>query len=89
MKLKLALLALIAGTSMIAQAQTATEAPKARADVKAEAKTAVKAGELATGDKPVADKPGAKSTATRGEVKAEAKTAVKAGAIESGDAPKK
>lgn len=99
MKLKLALLALIAGTSMIAQAQTANGVPKASAEVKAEAKAAVKtredcskeaiaalkAGDLECGEKPAAVK--SKSTKARTAVKAETKEAMKAGEVATGEKP--
>ena len=88
MKLKLVALALIAGFSMIAQAQEAAKpAAPARAEVKAEAKAANKAGETKPTD---AEKPAAKakSTKARADVKAEAKEANKAGEAKPSDAEK-
>jgi hypothetical protein len=60
-----------------------------RAEVKAETKEAVKAGDIATGQ--VSDVPKAKSTAARADVKKEAAAAEKAGTIATGqvsNAPK-
>lgn len=79
MKLKLALIALIAGASMIAQAQTT------RAEVKAETKEAVKAGTIKEGE---AGDMGAKtkSTASRADVKASTRAAAMSGDIKAGEA---
>ena len=48
MKLKLALLALIAGASMVAQAQTPAASAPTRAEVKKETADANKAGKIET-----------------------------------------
>jgi opacity protein-like surface antigen len=92
MKFKLALIAMIAGAAFSAQAQDAnkSEAFKStavRAEVKAEAKAANKAGEIKEGEIGQAA-PKAKSTKMRADVKAEAKAANKAGEIKNGEMAK-
>ena len=71
---------------MEAKAPTAAKSTKARADVKAEAKAAKAAGEIAKGD--VYKTKPAKSTKARADVKAEAKAANKAGEIQKGEVSK-
>jgi len=67
-------------------ASQAVVAQTTRAEVKAEAASAVKAGAVAKGEGPAAmAKP--KHTKARAEVKAEAAAAEKAGAIEKGPSP--
>lgn len=70
MKLNLIVMAVIASASMLASAQTTT---KPRAEVKAEAAAALKAGEIKTGDCDAFQEEMSKSTKSRAEVKAEAK----------------
>ena len=81
MKLKLILSTMIAAVAMMANAQDTK-----RADVKAEAKAAKAAGEIAKGD--VDKTKPAKSTKARADVKAEAKAANKAGEIQKGEVSK-
>ena len=93
MKSKLALIAMIAGISLGANAQDASKAEPFkstanRADVKAETKAAVKAGTIKEGESasPSAEK--TMSTKARADVKAETKAANKAGMIKNGDSAK-
>lgn len=88
MKLNLIATALVVSTSLLAQAQEPSPAaskPVSRADVKAEARAANKAGQIARGDCEVSTGPQSKSTKSRADVSAEAKSAVKTGAIARGD----
>lgn len=68
-------------------AAPAPKATKKRADVKSEAKTANKAGDVAKGEGDMAA-PAAPSAKKRAEVKAEAKAANKAGEVGKGEASK-
>jgi hypothetical protein len=68
----------------VAFAATAAE-PKTREEVRAEAASAAKAGQIDRGEVTHAAPP-ARSTKSRAEVKAETRAAVKAGAIEHGEA---
>jgi len=81
---KLALAAAIVASQALALSAFAQE--KSRADVKAEAASATKAGEIRSGDKPPEKQPKAKSTAARPAVKADTAAAAKAGKIEKGEA---
>ncbi len=68
------------------QAVLAQDAPKARADVKAETKAAVKAGKTVEGEgSPAAGAKTASTKADRAEVKADTKAAVKAGKTVEGE----
>ena len=84
MKLKLTLLALLAGASMIAQAQT--PAAPTRAEVKAETAAANKAGAIAPDTAGSAAKAPSKSTKSRADVKKETAEANKGGALDKPDA---
>ncbi len=93
MKFKLALIAMLAGASLFAQAQDATkvEPPKStakRADVKAETKAAAKAGEIKEGEAGAEASTKPKSTKKRADVKAETAAANKAGALKGGETAK-
>ena len=81
MKLKLALLALVAGFSLAANAQTET-----RQEVKAEAKAANQAGAIGHGEVNAPQPKAAKSTMTRAEGRAKAKAANKSDAVAHGNA---
>lgn len=85
MKLKLALLALIAGASMVAQAQAPAASSPTRAEVKKETAAANKGGALDNPDKDGSGKVAkpVKSDKTRAEVKADTAAANKAGKIET------
>ncbi len=83
MKLKLILSTMIAAVAMMANAQDTK-----RADVKAEAKAANVAGEIAKGDVEAKAPKAAKSTKARADVKAKAKAANKAGEISEGEVDK-
>lgn len=87
MKVNLIAIALVCGASLLAQAQEAsqTSKPAGRAEVKAQAQAANKAGEIARGDCDVAVGVQGKSTKSRTDVSAEAKAANKAGAIDRGE----
>jgi colicin import membrane protein len=80
---KLAIAAILVATQALAASAFAQD--KSRADVKAEAASANKAGAIAKGEvgAPVA---AAKSTKARAEVKADAAAATKAGTTPKGDA---
>ena len=78
MKLKLILSTMIAAVAVMAHAEDVK-----RADVKADAAAANKAGEIAVGE--VDKTKPAKSTKARADVKAEAKAANKAGEIQKGE----
>lgn len=85
MKLNVVLAALLGSVAMLAQAQTA--APS-RAEVKAEAAKANKAGEIHTGEsEEKATLP--KSDKKRADVKADTKKANKAGEIHTGESEEK
>jgi len=81
MKLNFVLAALLGSAAMLAQAQTA--APS-RAEVKAEAAKANKAGEIHTGESEDKMAP-TKSTKKRADVKADTAKANKAGDIHTGE----
>ncbi|MGA8390903.1 MAG: DUF4148 domain-containing protein [Burkholderiaceae bacterium] len=87
MKFKLTLLALIAGASMVAQAQTPAASAPTRAEVKAETAAANKAGKIPNPDTAgsTVAKP-AKSDKSRADVKAETAAANKGGALDKPDA---
>lgn len=88
MKMKTALSLVAAAFALVAQgayAQATAPAGKARAEVKEEAKAAVKAGETKAGEGAPTTKAGAKSDKARADVKTEAKTAVKAGETKAGE----
>ena len=89
MKLKLTLLALLAGASMVAQAQSPAASGPTRAEVKKETAVANKGGALDQPDP--ASKPAAavKSDKTRAEVKKETAAANKGGALDAPDAASK
>lgn len=76
MKLKLTLLALLAGSSMVTTAQTAG-APKTREEVKAEAKDVTKKGETSKPEVAPATERKSASGKPREDVKAEARAATK------------
>ena len=80
--LTLAVLALVGSQSILAQTAT----PRTRADVKAEAASAVKDGTIDNGEvtKPV---PPMKSTRNRTDVRREAASAEKAGTLVKGEGP--
>lgn len=80
MKKSMLMLSAVVATLFTAQAALAQAT---RAEVKAEAASAVKSGTAAKGEGPAAT-PKLKSNKDRAEVKKEAATAVKAGAIEKG-----
>ena len=93
MKLKLALIAMLAGASLFAQAQDATKVdpPKStakRADVKAETRAAAKSGEIKEGEASAEATMKPKSTKKRADVKAETAAANKAGMLKGGEASK-
>ena len=69
-----------------AQAAFAQDTTKSRAEVKKEAASAVKGGEIAKGEGPAKTAP-AKSVKARAEVKKEAAAAVKAGEVAKGEGP--
>lgn len=90
MKLKLIASATIATVSLLAHAQApepsqAASKPATRAEVKAEARTANKAGEIARGEGDLSKAATVKSKKARAAVKSEAKTANVAGEIPRGD----
>ena len=87
MKLKLALLALIAGASMVAQAQTPAASAPTRAEVKKETAAANKGGALDNPDKDGSSKVAkpVKSDQTRADVKKETAAANKGGALDNPD----
>ena len=87
MKLKLALLALIAGASMVAQAQAPAASGPTRAEVKKETAAANKGGALDNPDKDGSSKSAgaAKSDKTRADVKKETAAANKGGALDNPD----
>lgn len=88
---KFTLAALTAGVFALfaGQAMAADAAPKTRAEVKAEAASAVKSGEAAHGEMPkVKTAEGKKSSTTRAARKAAAASAVKAGQAAEGEQAK-
>lgn len=85
--MKKTLITLSAVVAAVFAAQGALAQDKARADVKAEAKDAVKAGTAQKGEGPAAtDKP-AKGATARADVKKEAAAAEKAGTLPKGEGP--
>jgi adenylosuccinate synthase len=85
--MKKTLITLSAVVAAVFAAQGALAQDKARADVKAEAKDAVKAGTVQKGEGPAAaDKP-AKGATARADVKKEAAAAEKAGTVQKGEGP--
>ncbi len=83
--MKKTLITLSAVVAAVFAAQGALAQDKSRADVKAEAKDAVKAGTAQKGEGPAAtDKP-AKGATARADVRKEAAAAEKAGTIEKGE----
>ena len=80
MKLKLALLAVVAGFSLAANAQTET-----RQEVKAEAKAANQAGAIGHGEVNAPQPKAAKSTMTRAEGRDKARAANKSGQVQTGE----
>ena len=85
--MKKSLITLTAIAAALFTSQMAVAQDKARADVKAEAKDAVKAGKVEKGEGSASPTAGAKSTKERAEVKKEAAAAEKAGTIEKGPSP--
>jgi hypothetical protein len=76
----------LAAVAALFTAQAALAQGATRAEVKADAASAVKAGAVAKGEGPAAA-PAPKSTKDRAEVKKEAAAAEKAGKIEKGPSP--
>jgi uncharacterized low-complexity protein len=84
MKMKTALSLVAAAVALLSHSAFAQD--KSRAEVKEEAKKAVKEGDTKAGEgQPGADKTTTKSTKTRAERKAEANAAVKAGQTKAGE----
>lgn len=83
--MKKTLITLSAVVAAVFAAQGALAQDKARADVKAEAKDAVKAGKVEKGEGPAATAKPAKDATARADVKKEAAAAEKAGTIEKGE----
>jgi len=86
MKFKLTLLALIAGASMVAQAQTPAASAPTRAEVKKETAAANKGGALDAPDPASKGAAAVKSDKARADVKKETAAANKGGKLDNPDA---